>query len=316
MGARGSLLAATAVVFGAIAYWWVTREDPDPAEPDEPAGGESAQQVRSRAAPSATQASPRKRSSEEDAPPDDTEVRDAMLADARAQRASILSDVAEDGWNDALRALGWLDADIKDAAVREAIGFDALAAQVISGRDRWFSERVGPGAFAAMDELIAAKAREPTIAEARAWALREVDAQMWEEVVADLGLSEEGLRKYWKSRRVAEPRKASYGAGSFIVLRPRSDASSLAAVLEREAADVRADERWWDAASAQDRAAFLTALVVETSGRFAIVSAGKTECDACRGSSYFEERSADGGVTRLPCASCNGCGGFRSVTYR
>jgi hypothetical protein len=136
------------------------------------------------------------------------------------------------------------------------------------------------------------------LAAARSWASRELDALMWEKVRSDLALHGDELEKYWKDRRIAQPRVAGYGKGSFIVVKKRTGA---------DAPQASADEDWWNSAGFAERAGFLTAYFVETSGRFVILRADEADCPACGGR---------GEVTRAVCAQCNGCGVVRSVTYR
>src|SRR5262245_39322443 len=233
MSARRSLLAAAAVAVGAIACWCLTPQASEP--PAAPDGAASAQPVQSRAVPRVVRTSPRARATPS-APHDADPANDDALARARALRDAVLVAAQEGRWNEALQGLEDLRAKFKDAATREAIAFDGLEALVTETRARWFSERIGPAVFAKMDELVAAKVRDSTFADARMWANRELSCQMWEKVGSDLELNMQELEMYWKRRRVAETRTAGYGGGSFIVLAPRSDATDLAAAAAAEEA--------------------------------------------------------------------------------
>ena len=309
---RRTLGAVAAVIITvALAAWWVTR----PVE--EASTGTEPDQADARAAGGASRAAavrvPRVRGREGA----DDDARSAAAEDVRIRiaaaenlRARIDAAVAENRWNDALRLLNEFDSTYKDQAVRAAARFDELEAKVVKGRDAWFVEKLPLAAFAAIDELIAAKVREQTVgsasdaaragtlAAARTWANRELDALLWEKAASDLGLTKEEIEKYWGIRRVAEPRVAGYAKGSFIVVKPRPGSGTPMP---------SAQEDWWSTADSTERAGFLTAYFVETSNRFEILRADDAGCPACGG---------HGGSTSVVCAQCNGCGVIRSVTYR
>ena len=309
LGAAVALLVVGVVVAAVVSWLRVPHQE------------SSVPTISAAAAPSAVTARPRRSSTaraEASEPADDereqdaAEAQDKLLAAARALKDEVIAAMAEKRWNDALRGVNELRAKFKDDAIRKAIGLDELEAQVVAGRDAYFCERMSATPHETMDALIAERAaREPTIAAARTWANRELDAALWEQVSSDLDLKKEELERYWKDRRKVDPRTVSYGAGSFIAVKPRERAGSPAG----QAADVpRAwtDEDWWSAADTVARTAFLTAYFVETSGRFVILRADETACDACRGRGFVGEE----GAARVVCRSCNGCGAVRSVMYR
>lgn len=231
---------------------------------------------------------------------------------ARDEKAKVVAAVSEERWNDALSGVEKLDRLCTDEAVRKSIGVDALRAQVVAGRDAYFQGCVPVNAYWVLGDLIDKKgAREPTLAAAREWASRDLPAAWWKAVGSDLGLTTDELEKYWKGRRAKATRQASYGSGTFVVAKRRIPAAAQAAALT----DTGAEERWWSGADAASRSNFLTAYFVETSGDFLIVGVDERPCETCRGSGFAEEhRGTD--IVRFACRTCNGCGAFRSVTYR
>jgi hypothetical protein len=181
--------------------------------------------------------------------------------------------------------------------------------------------------FETLDALIAAKAREDdrptgadpppgtanpgTLAAARQWQNRELCVQMFEKTAADLGLTKDELAKYWKSRRVAEPRTASYGAGSFVVVKRKRPAESDGREHPQpESAKPMTDEEWWSAADASARGAWLTANFVEASSIFEVLRADQAECADCGGRGFLDRAQS------AVCTTCGGCGSIRTLTYR
>lgn len=318
---RRSVLAATAIAAVAIAAvcWSTSVHDPESMDTADggspPAASASAARTVRRSAPRGARAAPPEPVADE-----------RVVADDEA-KARIRAAAAEDRWNDALRELDRLGNLHPDPGDRRAIGLDALSAEIVAGRDRYFAGRIAPKVSETMDALIAANAkgeasavagtdgaRPGTLAAARRWQNREMFTALWEKVAADLGLTKDELEKYWKSRRVAEPRTASYGAGSAVVVKRRPEASD--ATSSPPHAKPLTDEDWWSAADAAARGAWLTANFVETSGLFEVLRADDVRCAQCDGKGFLDSGSAHGDDEGTACPACGGCGVVRSVTYR
>jgi hypothetical protein len=143
--------------------------------------------------------------------------------------------------------------------------------------------------------------RPGTFDAARKWLHRDAYRELWSSVMKELEFKPEQSEAFWKGRTSRESWTATYGGGSFIVLQKAPDERSVEEAERLEGAD------WWDAATGEERAAWLVAHFVETSGMFTVIAASQTPCAACDG------RGRRGGAT---CRPCNGCGKFRSVSYR
>jgi hypothetical protein len=183
-------------------------------------------------------------------------------------------------------------------------------------REREAMKRVGPHMFEVVDELIREKAREQivgspptagTLAIARNWCNKEMVRLLWDREAHDLQLQSDQLKAGWEGRSKTEPRTSSYGTGSFIVAKKRQPHATPTA------ADSEAEERWWAAASEGEKAEFLTALFVETSGYFEVLRITVGPCRVCggRGSAATDTE----GVSPR-CAVCNDAGGAKYVSYR
>jgi hypothetical protein len=127
--------------------------------------------------------------------------------------------------------------------------------------------RVPQRVYDVLAKLVADKAAENgSLAAAREWEQRELDAELWARVRGDLPLTPDALEKAWKERpRTPATRWTTYGSGTFIVV--RKDASADAKVPKPTA------EEWWTAATAIQRYEWLLANYVETSGSFEILRA-------------------------------------------
>ena len=76
------------------------------------------------------------------------------------------------------------------------------------------------------------------------------------------------------------------------------------------------EEEWWESVGPSDRARWMTALFVETSGYFEIVRPEQTPCKDCGGLGFKKSTAANGDEEQQFCVQCNGIGVFKSVTYR
>ena len=289
---------------------------------------------------------------------------EAMLRQAelmiRAKGASDLVQqikLAQSGqkWNEALKLLNQIDAEYKDEQIRKAISFDLLEARVVKGRDTYMQRQIALDAYRVLDALASKKAGEQkplrpdaatnnpgaaaqgTLASARQWANRELDAQLWEKVMSDLGISKEEVEKYWPTRSVKNVRRASYGSGSFIVVKkppaagkaagnepvrrrpPGSDKDRGGKNVPDKPSQVEkplTEEQWWDSRNTSDRRNWLIAYFVETSNRFTIISAVEANCDDCGGTGQINSTGTDGNTSSTFCKRCNGGMRFRTVSYR
>src|SRR5439155_25381368 len=131
--------------------------------------------------------------------------------------------------NESLRLLRELERTEKD---------DALRKHVVDARDAVFRVELPRTLFRAMDALIEKRVREApaddTYEKVRQWLAREAAPLLWEAVSTDLALDKDELEKYWKTREVETPRRATFGSGTPLVVK-----------LKRGARVLQLPEDWW-----------------------------------------------------------------------
>jgi hypothetical protein len=262
---------------------------------------------------------------------------DVGLKSQRAQELVQAIRLAEfeNRWNDARRTAKELDATYTDASVRSLLSFDAVFAGVEKGRDAYFRGRIAFDVIKIMDRLVEAKVRERkpavavaapksgapapgTLAAARRWAMQDLVAALWDKVGKELGLERQEVDDYWTTRSRRAPHRATYGTGSFIVVKdaassPPAPTKPPGAAGAGATTNRRSDEDWWAAVGTDDRRSWLTADFVERSNRFD-VRAEQTNCADCGGTGFVGAGGAP--ADRHVCVTCNGCGRVRTVTFR
>ncbi len=262
-------------------------------------------------------------------------------------------------WNEAKRLFEQLGTDYPDDQIRKAVGYDSLGVTVQKGRDKFFQRAVAEQMYRhmqreIMDKAMERKSKSPTtnvdrprgVAEpgtlqaAMQWAGKQLQTTLLEKVSASLDdLSRDDVDAYWKARTAnknLKSRTASYGSGSFIVIkkapatpgtpretnRPRrppgaGSRGNQPAPQQQKAEKPKTNEEWWEERSGPERAKWLTAHVVETSGLFEILRADDAElCRACGGNGYLTSSGTDGTESRSICVQCNTAGKIRNVVYR
>jgi len=183
-----------------------------------------------------------------------------------------------------------------------------------------------------------------TLASAKQWETRDLANQLWEKVGAELDLKADELEKYWKGRSDKKQHVAKYGAGSFIVVTragsgkggaptpppPRRPPGSSDPKKNKGSGSSKnntpkpaekvekpmTEEEWWDIATNSDKAAWLLANFVEHGGYFEVLGTPQANCDGCGGTGFTKSVGANGEDEQHFCKPCNGCGLFRSVTFR
>lgn len=274
-------------------------------------------------------------------------------AGAQAMKRQIEDAKRQNRWNEALAKVAQLDEQFKDEQVRKAIGFSVLENSVVRGRDAYFSREVQKRVYSTMSRLIDKKCseRKPsrvdpdqprgvatpgTLAAARQWASKDLPKEIWSKVGEDLGLTPDEMDRYWKERSGRNTQNANYGTGSFIVVK-RAASTSRAndpGRQRRPPGSSRSDdkggpktpakedkpkteEEWWDLVGPGDRARWLTAFFVESSGIFEITRADEGEmCGNCGGKGSITSNNSDGSQSSTVCTTCNGAAKVRKVTFR
>lgn len=258
---------------------------------------------------------------------------------------------SQNKWNEARDLLKALSDEYKDEAIRKAIRFSRVETQTLKGRDKYFRRRVQQVLHSQLGKLCLAKAREKqpreidpdqrggaipgTIAAAKRWAARELPQELWGRVGEICGLEVEEVDKFWKERASKKVHSATYGTGSFIVMkkakksgdrrktrRPppgsRRRGDSKGGPSKKKAAKPKTEQEWWATVRPGDRAKWLGAYFVETSGLFHVLRADEDDdCSNCGGLGIIKMSSTSGaGADSTFCTRCNGSGHFRRVKYR
>lgn len=255
-------------------------------------------------------------------------------------------------WNDALKQLTSLDQQYKDEQVRRLVRFDLLESSVVRGRETYFRRELPRRVHSKAGKLIAAKAGEKkparvaedaprgvaqpgTLAAARQWLGRDFPTKLWEEVGSDLDLKPEEMERFWKERTLRGVQTASYGTGTFIVIkkaptsragtdpnrqrRPPGTAATPQGGPPTKAKEdkPKTEEEWWDTVGPTVRAQWLLALFAETGGLFEVSRTDESElCGGCGGKGVLTSTTTDGGTNQTVCPTCNQAGKVKKVYYR
>jgi hypothetical protein len=174
-----------------------------------------------------------------------------------------------------------------------------------------------------------------TLASARQWLARDLPTQLWEKVDAELGLTPEERERFWKERSGKNTQTASYGSGSFIVIkraatpgksgqsgntarRPAGSSRDSGQGPQRQTKEdkPKTEEEWFEDRGPTDRAAWMKAYFVETSGLFEIRIDESELCDGCGGRGVNVTQNSDGSSSSAYCPKCNGATKVKKVHYR
>lgn len=219
---------------------------------------------------------------------------------------AIRADMRKRNWNEALAQLISLAEQYQDEGIRKAIKLETLERKVVRGRDDFFKKRVQLTAYREMRDLIRDKARESkssgvideprrgaaagTLAAAQQWSMRELPEILWKQVGAKLELELEEVERYWAARSGKSPQHATYGSGTFVVVKTEAKSRDdrpqrrrppganrnrnnrdRGGGQEAKEKKVITPEEWWTQSKPSERALWLTAYFVENSGEFEII---------------------------------------------
>lgn len=162
-----------------------------------------------------------------------------------------------------------------------------------------------------IDETV--RDQDATLKAAVAWTRRELPETLFETTAARFekwdDVTPEEARAFWQDRPRGTWHTASYGSGTFIVDPPKVRAGAEGRRRDPEA--------WWRAASAKERASWLTAWFAEKSELFELSDRmAYTPCSRCSGTGLTHARRADGRAVEVLCARCLGARRDRAVRYR
>jgi hypothetical protein len=282
----------------------------------------------------------------------DVLIKSKGAQDMAAQIKSAMRSNRSSGWNTAAKLVSELDTKYPDEAVRRVIQFDLLRRSVQKGRETFFRKEVQKGVYQAMTRFIEKQAREPkkaadpnaprgvatpgSLGAAKQFMSKDLPKLIWDKVIADTGITPEEMDQFWKERSSKKVLTASYGTGSFIVVRrapqqkgggpdpsrPKGPAGSQRQQGGPPGPPKKEDkplteEEWWEQRQASDRVRWMTAWFVESSGMFEVVRTDETAtCEGCAGTGVLRQNNTDGSVSTSICTTCNGAAKVRRVIYR
>jgi hypothetical protein len=265
---------------------------------------------------------------------------------AQAIVQAIKSAKSRNKWNEARDLMLKLKQDFTDERILKAVRADVLERSVVRGRDDFFIKRVQIQTYRVMKDLIRAKARERkkpsvggdrneaasgTLAAAKQWTSRELPTKLAEEVSTKLGLELDEMTAYWERRKMRQQQTATFGSGTFIVVKaelPKSKRNRRRAPgSDRNrnrggggsAKQVKplTEEEWWDQVNDSEQVQWLTAYFVEGSDQFEVIRIDESEkCSSCGGMGYKTVAGEGGSTESQHCTQCNGAGKERRIMYR
>jgi hypothetical protein len=179
-------------------------------------------------------------------------------------------------------------------------------------------------------------------------ARRKLRADLHKEVVADLAtrlqLDGREVEKMWEERGFHQPRIASYGSGSFIVLGRAPNADKFDAEMQKymqqllrtqqqsqgrnnQNASLSAQpdklpkpptkEEWWTKVStSQDRESWMLAFWAENAKKVIVVGDRWEDCGRCGGTGALKFSGSQGDIMRSTCPTCQGHQRFKLVAYK
>jgi hypothetical protein len=179
-------------------------------------------------------------------------------------------------------------------------------------------------------------------------ARRKLRAELHKEVVADIAarnqLDPKEVEKMWEERGWHQPRIASYGSGSFIVLgrSPKADEydaqmnkylqqalraqqqqqgknnqnASLSASPDKLPKAPTKDEWWKDRSTSSDREGWMLAFWAENSKKVIVVGDRWEDCSRCGGTGALKFSGSQGDILKSTCPSCQGHARYKGVAFK
>ncbi len=217
---------------------------------------------------------------------------------------------------------------------------------ILKRRWTYFSKQVTRGYFNLLDNKIGKMARDSKM-ELKT-AQNELRREMHKEIVADLaakyGLDpKKEVEKMWEERVVHQPRRASYGSGTFIVLGKAKGAENRMQQFQRQMARQQQQQRrrnggrgqqqqpnntirppkpptkedWWKKiASSGMRAQWMKAFYAENGKKLEVVGERKDACTRCGGTGTMKLAGSQGETITFTCPRCQGHRYDKGVAYK
>lgn len=222
---------------------------------------------------------------------------------------------------------------------------DILKTRWAKLRYEWFRNIVKNEYERTLKNKIATMSRDEKIKldEAR----RKLRADLHKEVVADIAarhqLDGKEVEKMWEERGWHQPRIASYGSGSFIVLGRAPNADKYDAEMQKylqqalraqqqqqgknnQNASLSAapeklpkpptKEEWWKRSQSSDREGWMLAFWAENSKKVIVVGDRWEDCSRCGGTGALKFSGSQGDILRSTCPSCQGHARYKGVAFK
>jgi hypothetical protein len=159
-------------------------------------------------------------------------------------------------------------------------------------------ERIVMEGYRASEALLKAKAmdRSVTFAAARAWVEQKLFGELLDHLRSKFNFSPDDptVQRVWERRPADAMLKHSYGAASWVVLRP----------------ELREPEEWWKATDDRTRYELLKGLFIEK--HLTVLRTELKSCGVCGGTGLLEQKDSSHAL----CPSCQGLKGYRVLIYR
>jgi hypothetical protein len=177
-------------------------------------------------------------------------------------------------------------------------------------------------------------------------ARRKLRVDLHKEIVLELaakhGIDPKEVEKMWEERGFNQPRTATYGSGSFIVLGRAPDydkyeqemnkylqdvlrkqqstrndqGGSLSAQPERLPKPPTKEEWWQKISTSQDREGWMLAFWAENSKKVHVVGDRWEDCSRCGATGSLKFSGSQGDIVRAPCPNCQGHKRYKGVAFK
>jgi hypothetical protein len=159
-------------------------------------------------------------------------------------------------------------------------------------------ERIVMEGYRAGEALLKTKAMDRTVSygAARSWVDQKLFGELLDHLRSKFNFSPDDptVQRVWERRPADAMLKHSYGAASWVVLRP----------------ELRSPEEWWKAADDRTRYDLLKGLFIEK--HLTVLRTEQKSCGVCGGTGLLEQKD----TTNAVCPSCQGLKGHRVLIYR
>jgi tetratricopeptide (TPR) repeat protein len=218
--------------------------------------------------------------------------------------------------------------------------------RAIKQRYEYFRRKVREDYEGTLKNKIAALSRDSKLKleEARRKLRSDVHKEVVTDIATRLQLDPKEVEKMWEERGFNQPRIASYGSGSFIVLGRSPNAEkydqemqkylqsalrqqqqqqgrnneggSLSAPADKMPKPPTKEEWWTKVSDSADREGWMRAFWAENSKKVTVVGDRWEDCSRCGGTGALKFSGSQGDTMRTTCPACQGHQRFKGVAYK